>query len=256
MIAVIAMKAVQGLGNTASVYSGGGGSSSSSSPASSSSNLVNLVKFDTKIKDSLHPCLENVLNIIKSSAKGQIAANIQKFSGEIPGWNWGLIEGNLPTNVNGNTKSVISSDGFIYTTIDYNKLKNATILGSAAVIIHESIHAYLTVYFANDPINANKDYPGMLNAWYISHDINAIQHDQMVASFIDDIAASLKQIGISLGLNLDDQVYQDIAWGGLDFENNSQLSDDDKERIQNRLSAEQTSSAYRNEFPSSTKTCN
>jgi len=29
-----------------------------------------------------------------------------------------------------------------------------------------------------------------------------------------------------------------MAWDGLDFQNNSALTDDDKDRIQNRLSAE------------------
>ncbi len=52
------------------------------------------------------------------------------------------------------------------------------------------------------------------------------------------------------GLSLsDDTVYTDLAWGGLDFKNNSQLSDEDKERVQLRLSAEQLNIDISEEAP-------
>ncbi len=78
----------------------------------------------------------------------------------------------------------------------------------------------------------------------------------MEKSFVTEIASSLKEYGQSLGLQLSDYIYQDMAWGGLDFSNNSQLSDDEKARIQNRLSAEQTNSTFGTESPAGQKACN
>lgn len=187
--------------------------------------------------------------------EGKVAEIINQFSGDIPNWNWQLKEGSLPANQNGGTS--LTSGGAI-TVLDYNKLKTATNIAVARTIIHESIHAYLTVYFRYDPVNAQKDYPGMLRAWQRAKhpDYNEIQHDQMEKSFVNDIATSLKEYGQARGLNLSDYIYQDLAWGGLDFDNNNQLSDDDKARIQNRLSAEQTNTTYDTESPAGQKACN
>jgi len=46
-----------------------------------------------------------------------------------------------------------------------------------------------------------------------------------------------------------------MAWGGLDFQNNSTLTDDDKDRIQNRLSAEMSNKRVGDAIPSSDKSC-
>ncbi|TAH14515.1 MAG: hypothetical protein EAZ12_00285 [Sphingobacteriia bacterium] len=213
-------------------------------------------EFDENIEDSLtNDCLKQILAQIKALKKGKIAEIINKFSGDIPNWNWKLKEGPLDPTKNGRTSLM---QGGAETTLDFNKLKNATSLASARTIIHESVHAYLTVYFRYDSQNASKDYPGMVKAWMKSKhpDYNQIQHDQMVFTFVKEIANALKEFGISIGLNLNDSIYNDMAWGGLDFSNNSNLSDDDKERIQHRLSAEQTNSTFGNEAPSSKKTCN
>lgn len=44
---------------------------------------------------------------------------------------------------------------------------------------------------------------------------------------------------------VDDSVYTDLAWGGLDFHNNDQIEEESKLRIQQRLNAEQfNASAY------------
>lgn len=217
---------------------------------------ANADNFDNKIEDSLiDPCLSNILTKIKNLETGKVGKIIQEFSGDIPNWNWKLKEGSFPANINGQTSSI---SGGILTVLDFAKLKNATNICIARTIIHESIHAYLTNYFRYDAINANKDYPEMLRAWqkFKHPDYNNIQHDQIEKSFVGEIASALKEFGVVCKLHLDDNIYNDLAWGGLDFENNSQLSDDDKVRIQNRLSAEQSNSIYGDESPAGTKACN
>jgi hypothetical protein len=215
-----------------------------------------LAEFDDKIEDSLtHECIKAILTQIKNLKNGKVGEIINKFSSEIPNWNWKLKEGTLSTNVNGTT--TLMAGGAI-TMLDYNKLQGATNIAIARTIIHESIHAYLTVYFRYDPVNAQKDYPGMLRAWQRAKhpDYNEIQHDQMEKSFVDEIAAALKEFGNSRGLNIDDYVYRDLSWGGLDFSNNNSLSDTDKDRIGNRLSAEQTNTTQDSEAPLGQKACN
>lgn len=232
---------------------GGGGGGGNTPPTVEEQ----LFMFDQKIEDSLtNNCLKTILGQVKNISTGKIGEIIYKFSGEIPKWNWELKEGTLPANTNGST--TLGTDGAV-TTLDYNKLKKATNLAVARTIIHEAVHAYLTVYFRYDPLNAQKDYPGMLKAWSKSKhpDYNDIQHDQMVKSFVSDIGAALKEYGTHvLGLQIDDYIYNDLAWGGLDFSNNSQLSDADKVRIQNRLSAEQNNSTFDTESPAGQKACN
>ncbi len=55
-----------------------------------------------------------------------------------------------------------------------------------------------------------------------------------------DISLALDEYAKIAGLdNIDEQIYTDLAWGGLDFENSAQLTMNVKQRIQNRLLAEQ-----------------
>ncbi|MBN8836381.1 MAG: hypothetical protein J0I09_03930 [Sphingobacteriia bacterium] len=78
---------------------------------------------------------------------------------------------------------------------------------------------------------------------------------QLTKSFIGDISNALEIFGRSLGYNIDKSIYDDLAWGGLDYPNNNLLTDDDKIRIYNRLSAEQYNTKYGGEYPSGKKTC-
>ncbi len=182
----------------------------------------------------------------KSSKVGEI---IDKFLGANENWNWTLQESTLPANYNGTTQSLL---GAVLTTLDGTKLTKATNLAVARTIIHELIHAYLTTYFEYDPVNAAKDYPQILRAWQAQKnpDYNEIQHDEIEKSFVEYIAIALKEYSENIGLSaIDDKVYSDLAWGGLDFKNNSRLSDEDKDRIQLRLSAEQLNMIFDDEAP-------
>jgi hypothetical protein len=216
-----------------------------------------LAAFDDQIDDQLvNDCLKQVLAKLKAIKSGKFGEIINKFSnGDIPNWTWEIKEGTVPSDQNANTRYTY---GKATTTLDYDKLKNATNMSTARTMVHESIHAYLSVFFINDPGTAAKTYPEMVKAWNRAKhpDYNQVQHDQMERSFVDDIAAVLKEFGTSLGLQMDDLDYKDMAWGGLDFLNNTSLTDDDKDRIGHRLLAEQTNARSGTTYPIGTKTCN
>lgn len=206
------------------------------------------------IKDELvHESLKQILAGIATLKEGKIGAIINIFLTTASNWNWVITEGSLPEDVNGRTEL---TSGIAVTTLDYSKLKDATNLSVARTMIHEMIHAYLTLYFQNDPLKANKDYPEMLAAWQASenHDYNEIQHTEIAKNFVEDIAESLNEFGQKVGLiNINDSVYYDLVWGGLDFGSNTLLTEADKQRIQDRLSAEQLNIAFDAQIPAGIK---
>lgn len=206
------------------------------------------------IKDELvHESLKQILAGIATLKEGKIGAIINTFLNNASNWTWVITEGSLPENENGRTQL---TSGIAVTTLDYGKLKDATNLSVARTMIHEMIHAYITLYFQNDPLNANKDYPEILAAWQASekHDYNEIQHTEIAKNFVEDIAESLNEFGQKVGLiNINELVYNDLAWGGLDFENNTSLTEADKQRIESRLSAEQLDTPFDTQIPAGVK---
>lgn len=80
-------------------------------------------------------------------------------------------------------------------------------------------------------------------------DYNQAQHEVIETYFLADIANALKQYGDSFSLNIPDAVYSDLAWGGLDFGDNLELTPTEKQRIQSRLVAELLNEQFRTEQP-------
>ncbi len=209
-----------------------------------------VINSEDSIRDDLqNDYLQQILVDVLELKSGKVGEIINKFAGENLNWNWTVQEGILPASYNGTTQLLA---GTVVTILDGTKLTKATNLAVARTIIHELVHAYLTTYFKYDPLNAAKDYPQILRAWQTQKnpDYNEIQHDEIEKSFVEYIATALKEYSESIGLSsIDDYVYADLAWGGLDFNDNSQLSDEDKERIQLRLSAEQLNMIFSEEAP-------
>ncbi|WP_142683833.1 hypothetical protein [Chitinophaga polysaccharea] len=218
----------------------------------------NLFKaFAASIRDSLtHPCLINILERIRGLGQTYtLGIMIRKIDGNAPGWNWTIKEGKLGTGLNAQTHVEGRS---VTTVLNYDVLKNATELSIARTIFHEAVHAHISLYFINDPINANKSYPDIVNAYINSKnpDYNKIQHDQMINFFVGEIAEAMFRYGNAAGYTEKIGIYSDLAWGGLDFWNNSQvMTQQAKERIQARLEAEQTGVANENATPIGKRTC-
>ena len=221
-----------------------------------------LADFDNRIQDSLeHQCLKDVLDTIKKIKEGKIAEIIQQFSGEVPNWRLTLKEGYAGGN-NAQTDPFFTN-GSISITFDYTKIGRGTDLAVARTMMHESVHAYLVAYFINDPTTAQKDYTQLFED-YITKKYPTwgdAQHEEMGRSFVDQIALALKQFGQKRGYNIDDQIYHDLAWGGLynDYSGVAafnKLTPFEKERIRNRNAAENSNTTRDTEVPVGIKTCN
>lgn len=108
-------------------------------------------------------------------------------------------------------------------------------------MLHESFHAYLVAYFANDRALANAEYSAMVDAYQIQHQsIQDVHHVEM-AFWVDNIADALAQYGQSKGYSLSSQFYHDMSWAGLETtQAYKDLSSSDKKRIQDTILTELT----------------
>lgn len=175
--------------------------------------------FDNTINDTaLKPCMTAVLDGIRGLSSGRIADIIHKFAGQTPGYNWNVQNGTLPTGTNGATNNYDRSTNSVTTTFDAGQFGQATDLSIARTIMHESVHAYLGAFFADDPNLAGAAYSDMVMAYatHVNATANDLQHDEMVRGWVQDIADALQQYGISKGYNLPSNFYSSLAWGGLE----------------------------------------
>jgi hypothetical protein len=183
--------------------------------------------------------LKRILAEVVTIRGGKIGKIIEKLESHSPNWSWVVREGSLPKYVNGKTKLI--PEGAL-SILDYDQLENATNLSIARTIIHEMVHAYLSLYFRYEQMEAIREYPAIYSAWQIKKyaDYNQIQHDEIEKTFLIDIAFALKEYGDKTNADANDITYFDLAWGGLNVQNNRQLTAKEKRRIQNRLSEEQS----------------
>ena len=196
----------------------------------------------------LHRDLQNVLKSVLATREGKVAAIADTFSSVHTNWVWKVQEGELPKNIVGQSR--LDGDAVI-TVFDYNKLRHATDLFVASNILHEMMHAYLTLYYRCDPYAARKEYPGIQTAWQKrrAFNYNDVQHEEIEKRFRADIAAALAGYSKLVNLNVDNSVLSDLAWGGLEFRNNDNLTQEDKVRIHARLLAELLNAEVGDERP-------
>lgn len=90
----------------------------------------------------------------------------------------------------------------------------------------------------------------------MNFDYNQLQHEEIEKKFLDAIADALKEYGTSTDLNISDAVYADLAWGGLYFQSSNQLLETVKERVQDRLVAEQLNRRSDTESPAGIRIAN
>jgi hypothetical protein len=185
-----------------------------------------------------HQNFREVLADITLLTEGKVGEIMERFRGADSAWRWTVKEGYLPRNTNAHTH--LTGSGMV-TTLNYGALKGATRLSVARTLIHEMVHAYLVLYFRTDTAAA-RTYPRIVAAYrgiVPEPDLNEVHHREMAVSFVTEIATALREYGRRLGLQADDSVYTDLAWGGLDYHNCDTLAEESKLRIQRRLTAEQ-----------------
>lgn len=210
-----------------------GGSGNTSTPNSVSTINTNLLK----------PCEVVIINALKGLSGNPLLTNLQKLAGTNSGYNWTVKDANIAgSNVTGFTSSGYDANTrSAITTFDSQKFPNASDLSFARTMLHESFHAYLVVYFANDRILANVEYSAMVDAYQVQHQaIDDVNHVEM-AFWVANIANALEQYGQSKGYNLPGQFYQDMSWAGLEgTQAYKNLPNVDQRRIQNTILTELT----------------
>jgi hypothetical protein len=193
----------------------------------------------------LKPCMQTVFNDIKR-LNGSIPAMIKAFTPDGPDYKWTLKDGILAENKNGETN--IDDAKMATTIIDGSKFTEATNLAIARTIMHEAIHAYLVSYFKNDPINAQKEYAGLVDAWAEKQGwehLNEVHHTYFVKQFIDPMISALTEYGAIAGIGFPSNLektdfYDRLAWGGLtETKAFDALSAERKEKVKQTLMAEQ-----------------
>jgi hypothetical protein len=169
---------------------------------------------------ALPPCLKGVAINVQQIENGRVGLINNYFSNY--GRNWVLVDGRLSASTIGQTHSIYSHNQVI-TTFDSYQMRNSTDLYMAAILMHESVHAYLVAYFSQNRTHALSTYPQLVSDWtnqVIANpgsipSLNGLHHDEIVRTFINDLAASLQEYGQSRGHTLPQQFYRDLAWSGL-----------------------------------------
>lgn len=178
--------------------------------------------WEEDIDDSeLDPCISEILNSLIDLDYG-ISILIQEISLS-DFFQWNLENQFIP---DGDCPGIIyaysSLDGDIATTFfDPLKLKNTSDIGIASIILHESIHAYLQYLYQSDN-NIDKSYRKLFNKWTNSNEDYWKEHHKIYDDFFLKIANTLRNYGISKGYNLDFEIYEALAFGGL-----TSISEDD-----------------------------
>ena len=175
-------------------------------------------RFDDKIDDSgLPDCFKGVVADIKK-LEGGINEAIKSFTGKFAQFNWKL---NTGTNIGGTNASTSRKYDFnsktATTTLDISKFKASSRLSIARTLLHEALHAYMLSVMKTDVQKFENDFPALMEAYSNStySTVEEAQHASFVNDWVDGIAASLQELGRSMGLVNDYQFYSDLAWGGL-----------------------------------------
>lgn len=230
---------------------GGGGGGCNCWPAPLDPETVTISKeellesFDQRANQlNLPACARNIFNKLLAIRTGEFATIIDNFTGQIATFSWTLVIGDAGRKTNANTNNLPYRESVI-STFDERYLKAATDLSIARTMLHEGIHAWLVNAFKSDAEKAKLDYPKLFEEFVAGKtDLNEAHHNEIVRSFINDIAHNLELFGRASGYVLNSQYYADMAWGGLQTTRYfMRLPQADQDRINAILEAEQTASS-------------
>lgn len=208
--------------------------------------VLNTNVFDNQITTILPPCLENVINDLKTLQNGKFGKVISQFAGTNPvplNYNWHVISGPMSATTIAGTNPTVQN-GIATTTINSNYINISTNLSIAKTLIHECFHAYLVSVYRYR--NIDKSYVNLLNQYAaqfnnIANDIH--HHAFTLTNVVSEISIALKEYGVSQGYNLPQQFYDDMAWGGLyGTQVYNALPQSQRERIESTIEAEFTNS--------------
>lgn len=193
-------------------------------------------------------CEEVVADKLKSITQSSFKEILNKFSGSNSLYKVNIIVGSL----GGDPDLARTSNSGTYRTYNITlneNYSNATSLSIAASLVHEYIHAYFNTIFDdytnNHNTHAYDNYPFLYEAYVNGNgDKQAAHHDQIAASFIDLMAATLQefQTGVPVAVGSADSFYKDMAWGTMQgtyaYNSNTYINQEDRDRIGPKRAAE------------------
>ena len=202
------------------------------------------------ITDKLDPCPKEVLEKLKLATNCDIANILTKLNANktynviITSGNSGLVPATTIHESPNNYKIILSNDRFT----------SSTQLFKASILLHEIGHAFFMSLVDDYTVSKNpavfSEFPTLFQKYVDTKYPGgkaASQHEEMANTYVEAIGIALQefQTGISLPNGVKpDQVYTDLAWGGLRdtdvYEKKFPVGTAERLRIDNRLASEQT----------------
>lgn len=224
----------------------------------------NPILLDDQITSSLPPCLDAILNDLKSLPNGKFGSVINQFAGLNPvpqNYNWTLATAYFPPSAPGMQPDAARTSGSnpAITTINNYYQQTSTDLSFARTMIHECFHAYLTCVYRFR--NIDMSYVNLINQYsaQFNNNRNDIDHHLFAQNnIINHISQALMEYGTLKGYTLSQQFCDDMAWAGLIGTSAfSGLPQNQQDRIRSRLEAEtfNTSNNLLNLNPVGHQTC-
>lgn len=183
-----------------------------------------LIKFDSSIKTNLlSPCVKEIMTKMQDLPNGEFfwGKYIYDVFKTIPNFKWTLQMGNIPPDANGNqvnarTTVVDPLAGTVTTTINNVYANSCTDIAMAKTLYHESVHAFLSIWWYQQQLTVNATYPQMYQEYLATNaNMNYANHQEMYRTSVDYMSYNLKSFGTYQGYNLSQQYYIDMVLGGL-----------------------------------------
>ena len=198
----------------------------------------------------LDPCTKAVLDRLKNATNCDIANILNKLNATktynvtIISGNSGIVPAATTHESPNNYKIIVSNDRFI----------SSTQLFKASILLHEIGHAFFMSlvddYIVSQNPSVFSEFPTLFQKYVDTKYPGgkaAAQHEEMANTYVEAIGAALQefQTGIAVPNGVKpDQVYTDLAWGGLRdapvYEKKFPVGTAERLRIDNRLASEQT----------------
>lgn len=216
--------------------------------------------------ENLNECHRGIFNQLKSLQDSDLSKIISRFF-PTSQYNLEIKTETLPPINLGSTNWKAATNG---SAIPYEYIikisdlpSSATNLSLAQTIIHEIIHA-LFLSYADDLLQTGDNelednFPELWN-WYLSNrygnNANTVHHETLANKYVDIIARALQEFNTGVPVGGDEtpqQVYSDMAWGGLTsteiFNTMHPVGSASRQRIEDRIFAETFNTTTGSQIP-------
>ncbi|MBZ4035449.1 hypothetical protein K6T82_11775 [Flavobacterium sp. 17A] len=251
---------IWGSGGSSMGYSPSGGASGMSWDATSSgggsgSSSVNAVAETIEeliITDSLDDCPKKVFELLKKGTNASIAKVLSEL-GTSKVYN---VKITSSSKISRPASSIPSGTANNYNIMISSNYTSATKLFRASNLLHEIVHCYffslVDEYTAKNNPAIFDDFPALYQKFVDKKypgSKDAAHHDAMAKSYVDAIGAALQEFDTGKALkkgDIPDQIYTDLAWGGLQeapiFQKKFPVNSVDYNRIIGRYNGESVNS--------------